>query len=122
MVISWGPHYIVPTKALKDYSGIVKLREEYDEDLLHKELDSLEISGPILRVNNPWYCRKKGKDTWVKIGESDNKDDNFSVKWDTETFPNGIYEILGMMHVHIKQGEKETAIARTNIVEVEVKN
>ncbi len=28
MDYEWGPHFIVPSEALKTYSGIVKLREE----------------------------------------------------------------------------------------------
>ena len=39
MSYNWGPRYIVPTEAIKTYSGSVLLREEYDEELLSKELD-----------------------------------------------------------------------------------
>ena len=67
MSYNWGPHYIVPSDVLKSYSGAVQLREEFDEDLLRKELEALDISGPISRVSNPWYFRKKNFSTWIKI-------------------------------------------------------
>ncbi len=122
MSYNWGPHYIMPTKAIKIYSGTVRLREEYDEELLQKELAELAISGSITRITNPWYFRKKGTDTWLKIGESEDKDDKFSVRWDTEKLENGHYEILGQMHVFVKRGDSEVAIARQNIAEVRVRN
>ncbi len=122
MSYNWGPHYIVPTAALKTYSGPVKLRETYDEDLLHKELEQCGFQGPILRVTNPWYYRKKNADTWIKIGESDDKVENFAVRWDTIHLENGQYEILGLMHVFVKKDNKVEGIARQNIVEVTVEN
>jgi len=122
MSYNWGPHYIVPSEALKSYSGGVLLREEFDEDMLRKELAELGLSGPIERVSNPWYYRKKNTGTWIKIGESDNRHDNFPVRWDTTKLENGQYEILGLMHVFIKKNGEETAIARENVVEVTVEN
>jgi hypothetical protein len=77
MEYNWGPYFIVPSAALKNYSGVVKLREELDEDLLNKELEELGITGNIVRITNPWYFRKKGAQTWIKIGESANKRENF---------------------------------------------
>ena len=53
MSYNWGPHYIVPSEALKSYSGGVRLREELDEDLLRKELEEMGITGPIGRITNP---------------------------------------------------------------------
>jgi hypothetical protein len=45
MSYNWGPRYIVPSEVLRTYSGSVLLREELDEELLHKELEvSLELS------------------------------------------------------------------------------
>ena len=61
---NWGPHYIVRSQALKSYSGDILLREAFDEDLLRKELEEFGISGPIARIANPWYYRKKNTDTW----------------------------------------------------------
>jgi hypothetical protein len=119
---NWGPHYIVPTEAFESYSGVVMLREEFDEDLLHKELEELGVSGHIDRVNNPWYYRKKNRDTWIKIGESGEIEKNFPVKWDTTKLENGQYEVMGLMHVFVKKGREEKGIARQNVVEVTVKN
>ncbi len=122
MDYDWGPHFIVPTEALKSYSGIVSLREELDESLLSMELAELDMSGPIVRIANPWYYRKKGAQTWVKIGESTNKSNNFAVTWSTGGLKNGKYEVLGLMHVFVKKDKDERAIARQSIVEVTVKN
>jgi hypothetical protein len=122
MSYNWGPHYIVPSEALKSYSGAVQLREELEEDLLRKELEELNLAGPVVRVTNPWYFRKKNTDTWIKIGESMNRQQNFPVRWDTTNLENGQYEILGLMHVFVRENGGEKAIARENVVEVTVKN
>ena len=122
MEYNWGPHFIVPTDALKNYSGIVRLREELDEDLLTKELAELGMSGSILRITNPWYYRRKNVKTWIKIGESDNKRENFPVTWNTAGLESGKYEVLGLMHVFVKRDSEEHAIARQSVVEVTVKN
>ena len=119
---NWGPHYIVPTDVFESYSGVVMLREEFDEDLLHKELEELGLSGHIDRVTNPWYYRKKNTDTWIKIGESGEIERNFPVKWDTTKLENGQYEVMGLMHVFVKMDQKEKGIARQNVVEITVKN
>jgi hypothetical protein len=118
----WGPHYIVPSEVLKSYSGAVLLREDLDEELLSRELAALKMSGPILRIANPWYYRPKGTTTWIKIGESTDKENNFPARWDTTQIANGKYEIMGLMHVFVKTGDIESAIARQNIVEVTVSN
>ncbi|MBM3132340.1 MAG: hypothetical protein FJZ95_04820 [Chloroflexi bacterium] len=122
MSYDWGPRFIVPTKALKEYSGKVQLREELDDELLTKGLEALGISGPVARIANPWYYRKKGSDTWIKIGESEDKTENFPVLWNTSGLENGKYEVLGLMHVFIKKNGSESAIARQSIVEVTVAN
>jgi hypothetical protein len=122
MSYNWGPHYIVPSEVLKKYSGNVLLREEFEEDLLRKELEELSLTGPVVRVANPWYYRKKNTDTWIKIGESKDRQENFPVRWDTTSLKNGQYEILGLMHVFVRKDDGETAIARENIVEVTVEN
>jgi hypothetical protein len=122
MPYDWGPHYIVPTKVFESYAGVVLLREEFDEDLLQKELDELGVSGPIAHVSNPWYYRKKGLGTWILIGESGDLANNFPVKWDTTALKNGQYELMGLMHVYVKKDGEEVGIARQNIVEVTVDN
>jgi hypothetical protein len=122
MSYNWGPRYIVPSEVIKKYSGSVLLREELDEELLGKELAELGLAGPILRITNPWYYRQKDTSTWIKIGESREKQANFPVRWDTTGLGNGQYEILGLMHVFVKKDGEETAIARENVVEVTVEN
>ena len=122
MSFDWGPHYIMPSPVLKSYSGTVRLREGFDEDLLHKELEEIGLKGHISRVSNPWYYRKKSSDTWIKIGESDNIHENFPVRWNTTNLGNGQYEVLGLMHVFVRKDGEEKAIARENIVEVTVEN
>jgi len=122
MAYNWGPHYIVPSGVLKTYSGAVRLREELDEDLLRKELEELGLSGPIVRVTNPWYYRRKNTDTWIKIGESQDRQENFPVRWDTTGLENGQYEVLGLMHVFVRKAGEEKAIARQNVAEVTVEN
>ena len=119
---NWGPHYIIPSEVLKTYSGNVLLREEFDEELLNKELKELNLAGPVLRIANPWYYRKKGSDTWIKIGESEDKENNFAVMWNTAAIENGQYEVHGLMHVFVTKDGQEKAIARENTVEVTVKN
>ena len=122
MSYNWGPHYIVPSEVFENYSGVVMLREEFDEDLLQKELKDLGVSGHIEGVINPWYYRKKNKGTWIKIGESGEIEKNFPVKWDTTELKNGQYKVMGLMHVFIKKGREEKTIARQNVVEVTVEN
>ncbi|MFH0769601.1 MAG: hypothetical protein V1932_08610 [Chloroflexota bacterium] len=124
MSYDWGPHYLVPTGVIKTYSGNVLLREEYDQARLYKELEELGLTGRVVRINNPWYYRKKNTDTWIQIGESQDEHKSFSVRWDTTNLENGQYEIMGLMHVFIEEENdgKGRAIARENIVEVTVKN
>lgn len=122
MPYDWGPRYLVPSEMTRMLSGRVLLREEFDEALLQKELHELGLPTNVVRVTNPWYYRRKGSTTWIKVGESDDKEENFAVRWDTHGLENGEYEILGLMHVFVKRGDVERAIARENVVEVQVKN
>jgi hypothetical protein len=122
MSYNWGPYYIVPSTALEKYSGSVMLREDFDADLLSKELGEIGITGPIVKVVNPWYYRRKSTETWIKIGESEDRQENFPVRWDTTNLSNGKYEVLGLMHVFIKVNGESKAVARENVVEVEVEH
>jgi small-conductance mechanosensitive channel len=122
MSYNWGPHYIVPTDVFKSYSGTVVLREEFDGELLRKEMEALDIAGPIVKITNPWYYREKGAETWVKIGESTDEHQNFPTRWDTTSLKNGQYEVMGLMHIFVRKNGTETAIARQNVVEVTVEN
>ena len=122
MSLNWGPHFIVPSETLRTFSGRVLLRETFDEDLLQKELLELGFSGFSLKATNPWYYREKGTETWIKIGESSDQEQNFAVPWDTATLENGEYQVLGLMHVLIKTQEEEVIVARQNVVDVLVEN
>ena len=122
MPYNWGPRYIVPSTSVKTYSGNVLLREEYDENLLYKELEELGFTGRVTKISNPWYYRQKNTDTWIRIGESMDEQRYFPVRWDTTILENGQYEIMGLMHVFVATESEEKAIARENIVEVTVEN
>ena len=98
------------------------LRENFDEALLKKELEKLGYSGIPFRAANPWYYRKKDGETWIKIGESSDRQSDFSVQWDTTELKNGAYQVLGLMHVFIKKADEEFAVVRQNIVDVTVEN
>jgi len=119
---NWGPHFIVPSETLREFSGRVLLRETYDDVLVKKELVSLGIDGSVTRVVNPWYVRRAGTETWIKIGESDDQAANFPVSWDTTTVDNGDYEILGIMHLFVREGDRERILARQNVVQITVHN
>ena len=119
---NWGPHFIVPSETLRTFSGRVLLREDLDEGLLRKELDSIGLTGAVVRITNPWYIRRTGEETWVKVGESDDQQANFPVSWDTTHVENGDYEVLGLMHVYVKQGDQQSVVARQNLLQVTVKN
>ena len=119
---NWGPYFIVPSQTLKLLSGHVRLRERLDEDILNTELEELGLKGPIVKISNPWYCRKKGEDTWIKIGESEDKNENFPVSWEPSDIENGEYEVLGLMHIFVKEGDTVHSIARENVMEVTVQN
>jgi len=146
MLYDWGPHYIVPSKALLNYGGCVLLREEFDEELLRKQIGERRLSGSIVRMSNSWFYRKKNSEIWIKIGESNDIRGNFPVRWDTTYLENGQYEIIGFMQafvdsvkldvVTLANGEYEKwykpivvkkhlekrVIGEQNIVEVTVEN
>jgi hypothetical protein len=111
-----------PFGNIKTFSGRALLRETNDEELLKKELEELGYEGNPIRATNPWYCRKKGAETWIKIGESAEKRDNLPVSWDTTRLENGEYQVLGLMHVWVKKDRQELVVARENIVNVVVEN
>ena len=90
--------------------------------MLHKELESLNRLGPIMKITNPWYYRKKNTATWIKIGKSDDHHENFRTRWDTLSLENGQYEVMGLMHVFVRKDAAEIAIARQNTVEITVRN
>jgi hypothetical protein len=122
MSYNWGPRFIVPSETLRTFSGRILLREDLDEGLLRKDLDSMGLTGSVVRISNPWYIRLTGEDTWLKLGESDDQSSNFPVTWDTTQVENGNYDVLGLMHVFVKQGHQQAVVARQNVVQVTVKN
>ena len=146
MLYNWGPHYIVPTEVIKTYSGNVLLREEFDEELLRKQIDERGLSGSIVRMSNSWFYRKKNSEMWSKIGESSEIRKNFPVRWDTTHLENGQYEIIGFMQafvdsvkldevtlgngeyekwytpISVKKHLEKRIIGEQNIVEVTVEN
>ena len=122
MSYDWGPHFIVPSEGFEKFSGSVLLRENTDDKLLRKELESLGLKGDIEKINNPWYYRKKDTESWIKIGESNDVGENFPVRWDTSMLENGQYEVLGFMHVHVKEKNVEKVISRQRIVDVTIEH
>lgn len=102
----WGPHYLVPSKALSNYNGCVLLREEFDEELLRKQIHERGLLVNIVRISNLWYFRKKNSEIWIKIGESTDIKRNFPVKWDTNCLENGQYEIIGFMQAFVINDDK----------------
>lgn len=122
MAINWGPFFIVPSASQRTLSGRVVLRESFDEDLLKKELAQLGFSHATIKATNPWYYRKKNTESWIKIDESSDRQNYFAVPWDTGKLKNGDYQVLGVMHVSIKEGDDERIIARQNIMDVTIKN
>jgi hypothetical protein len=122
MSYNWGPHFIVPSDTLHAFSGTVVLRESFDNELLEKELEELGYSGIPYSATNPWYFRKRGQETWIKIGESTDRKNNFPVQWDTTKVKNGEYEIFGLMHVTLRENGNEFVICRQNSAKVQVTN
>ncbi|MFH0812903.1 MAG: hypothetical protein V2A69_08705 [Pseudomonadota bacterium] len=122
MSYNWGPFFIVPSEKTSTFSRRIVLREKFDEELLKKELAELGYSGVPFKATNPWYYHKKGAEMWIKIGESDDRENWFSVPWDTTTVENGNYEVLGQMHVLVKEKDKELVIFRQNIADVTIEN
>jgi hypothetical protein len=118
----WGTHFTASSDTSSTLSGRVQLREELDEAQLRRELDQLGLQGPIVRVMNQWYVRKVGQDTWLRVGESDDKASRFLVQWDSASVENGDYEVLEKMNVFVKAGHEEKVVARTNTRRVAVNN
>jgi hypothetical protein len=120
--VSWGPQFLVPTIAIKKYFGCVVLRESLDEELLKKELETLRIVGYTTGVTNGWYIRKKGNQTWIKVGESSNRQMDFAVRCDSTELENGEYQVLGFMSVKVRTKDREIIVSRQNIADLEIKN
>jgi len=99
------------------------LNESLDYDLLRQDLIADGLSFDVVRVNNPWYYRQKGADTWVLIGESDDDENGFPVEWDISGLAPGRYEVMGQMQVFVAEGVSERAVgARQNIAVVTIQD
>jgi len=61
--------------------------------LLHKELEDLRISGPVLPRHQPWYYRQEDSDTGLK---SVTPTALMIISLDTTTMGNGQYEVNGI--------------------------
>jgi len=120
--VNWGPQFLVPSIVIKKYCGCIVLRETLDDELLRKELESLRIKGYPVGVTNAWYIRKKGTQTWIKVGESCNRHMDFAVRFDSQDFENGDYQILGFMSVRVKTDDGEKIVSRQSIAELEIRN
>ena len=112
----------MPTGTRRKYAGPITLRETLDKGLLAQELAELGLPRKVLKIVNPWYYRKQGAETWIKIGESSDETANFPVTWDTTKLANGAYEILGLMHVFVANGSTQAAIAREAVTPLTVEN
>ena len=120
--VKWGPQFIVPSVSLKTYCGCVLLRENFDDDLLKKELQSSEVSGYPVGYNNCWYIRRKGTRGWIKVGESSDRLFDFGIRLDTTEFPNGPYQVMGFMSVRVKTERNELIYSAQNITDFEISN
>jgi hypothetical protein len=101
----------------------VLLRESLDDDLLIKELAAMNIDGRPVGFSNGWYIRKKGTQSWIKVGESTAREHDFGIRLDTTELENGTYQVLGFMSAKIRTGDmKEIIVSRQNIADFEIRN
>jgi len=120
---SWGPQFFVPTITIRHYSGRVLLRETLDDEMLRKELQAMNIDGKPVGFSNGWYIRKKGTQSWIKIGESTVREHDFAIRLDTTELENGTYQVLGFMSARIRSADrKEIVVSRQNIADFEIRN
>lgn len=120
--MNWGTHFTASSDTSRTFSGRILLREDLDEAQLRRDLDQLGLAGPIVKVMNQWYIRRVGENTWLQLGESDEKASSFPVQWDSSTVENGDYEVLEEMKVFVKAGHQQRVVARTNTMRVAVNN
>ncbi len=119
---NWATHFTASSDTSRTFSGRILLREEIDEALIRRTLDQLGLMGPIVKIKNQWFIRKVGEDTWLQVGESDEKASSFPVQWDSSTVQNGDYELLEQMNVFVKAGNEQKVVSRTNTLKVAVNN
>jgi len=119
---SWGPQFIVPCISIKKYHGCVLLRQNLDDELLKKELNAMDIPGLPAGYSNCWHIRKKGTQSWIKIGESFDRERDFCIRLNTRQFQNGFYQILGFMSVKVKSDKSELIISKQSIADFDIHN
>lgn len=68
------------------------------------------------------FLRRNDGETWIQIGESAVRSNDFAVLWDTTRLKDGKYQMLGLMHVFVKKGVQEFTVARKNIFDVTIEN
>ncbi len=119
---NWGPHFVATSEASRILSGRILLKENVDEGLLRRDLDSMGLSGPVVQIMNNWYIRSVGQNTWLQVGTSDRRDASFPVLWDSASVANGDYEVLEQMNVVVKHGSNQQVVARMNTVKVAIQN
>ncbi len=117
-----GPECAVPSPLRRTYSGRITLSEPLDVDLLRQELAGLDMPTDVVRVDNSWYYRRMNSENWISIGQSDDGENSFQVKWDTSALPNGRYEIIALIRVVARRGIVEKTIAHPYFTEVVVRN
>lgn len=120
--VNWGPQFFVPTVAIKKYCGLVLFRGNLNEELLKKELESIKLEGYPTAYAICWYIRHKGTQSWIKIGESFNRINDFGVRLDTAEFEDGTYQILGFLSVTIHTEKREYVVSRQSIADFEIKH
>ncbi len=119
---NWGPYYFLPSSCRKSDSNRIVLNESLDYDLLRQDLIAGGLPLDVVRVNNPWYYRQKGADTWVLIGESDDGENGFPVEWDISSLATGRYEVTGLMQVFLEENGSAHTVIRQNTAEVLLQN
>jgi hypothetical protein len=120
--VHWGPRFIVPSITIRLYTGCVLLREELDDELLDKELESLGVRGKPVSYTNAWYIRRLGNQTWIKVGESSNRVRDFAVRLDTTDVSDGPYQVMGFMSVTVRTDQGDVVVSRQNIADFDIKN
>ncbi len=120
--VNWGPQFFVPTVAIKQYCGCVLFRGNLNEELLKKELKSMNLEGYPKAYAICWYIRHKRIQTWIKIGESFDRINDFGVRLDTAEFEEGTYQILGFLSVTIHTEKREYIVSRQSITDFEIKH
>jgi hypothetical protein len=120
--VNWGPQFFVPTIAIKEYCGCVLFRANLNDDLLNKELEILNLGGRPTAYNISWHVRKKGTQTWIKVGESFNRVMDFGVRLDTAEYENGTYQLMGFLSVTLRTDGGDFVVSRQSIADFDIKN